>query len=294
MLSSRIKKLISQIPVLSRAYFYLNRNRNNRKQIDALLNLVNEGRIVVLHPYTGLTSDIELIREIALEVTKDYLDVYGSVQINEIGLAANKFPANAVLLRQPLALIRLPATHDEYLKLVGDKTRNMIRKADRYGYEIKEFVWNDYLQDIFEINTSKEIRSSGAMHGWYTKPVQERNHGIWEQNYRKYYGAFKDGKLRAYLNLVLCGDHAFFKHFIGNADHLNKGVMNSLISWAVERYVGHPRIQWFKYGTLPDGAVGSVYSFRKHAGFRGYATFLDLVEPESNVQSLSKINSLIP
>jgi hypothetical protein len=294
MIRSRIKKLILQLPVLSRAYSYLNRNRNYRKQIDVLLNLFNEGRIVVLHPYAGLTSDIELIRNIAQEVTKDYLEVYGSVQINEMGLAANKFPVNAVLLRQPLALIRLPATHDEYLKLVGDKTRNMIRKADRNGYEIREFVWNDYLQDIFEINTSKEIRSSGAMHGWYTKPVQERNHGMGEKNYRKYYGAFKDGKLRAYLNLVLCGDHAFFKHFIGNAEHLNKGVMNSLISWTVKRFVGHPTIQWFKYGALPDGAVGSVYSFRKHAGFRGYATFLDLEEPETDMQLLSKINSLIP
>lgn len=273
-------------PVITKCIQRLKQRRDSRtetkSQTNALSHMIREGRFVLLHPYVGLENNPRVVREIALDVIEDYLKVYGTIPTKDLR-RMTPF-RNATLLRQPLALIKLPTTHEDYLNLVGDKTRNMIRKAERNGYEFNEFVWNDYLDDIYEINTSKTIRAAGVMRGWYTKPVQPRNHSVDEQNYCKYYGAFKDRQLMAYLHLLLCGDHAFFRHFIGHAEHLKDGVMNGLVSQMVKNYIGHPRILWLKYGSLPDGYHGSVYSFRKHAGFRGYATFLDLddeVEPAS-------------
>jgi hypothetical protein len=285
-----IKKLIKNfsLPIIIKCVQHLKQKRASRtqtiRQTNALVRMVREGRFVLLHPYAGLENNPRLIREIALDVIEDYIKVYGAIPTKELRYGIPSY--NATLLRQPLALIKLPPMHEEYLNLVGDKTRNMIRKADRSGYEFKEFIWNDYLYDIHEINTSKTIRSAGAMRGWYTEPVQARNYSAEGQNYRKYYGAFKNGKLLAYLDLVLCGDHAFFRHFIGHAEHLKYGVMNGLVSQTVQKYIGHPRIRWLKYGSLPEGYDGSVYSFRKHAGFRGYATFLDLDDSSNLGQPL--------
>src|SRR5208337_3108174 len=74
-------------------------------------------------------------------------------------------------LAYPLALLRIPSTHGEYLKEIGPKTRNMIRKAEQKGYEFKEFNWNDHLDEIYEINISKDARQSESMRGWYREPV---------------------------------------------------------------------------------------------------------------------------
>lgn len=270
-LSDRVKGFLIQMPGAQG----LNSLRHSVIRIHELSGLIKESRIVVLHPYAEPTKDEARALEIVHEVIKDLLDFYGTARLTKATAAAIKAPAGAVLLYFPLALLRIPASHDEYLASVGPKTRNMIRKAEKQGYEFKEFDWNDHLGEIFEINTSKEVRQAEPMRGWYREPVQPRHHCEEELQYRKYYGAFKNGKLYAYLHLVLCGDFAFFKHFLGHAEHLTNGIMNGLIDFAVKEYIGHPQIRWLKYGELSDES-NSMHSFRKHAGFQGYVTLLDL------------------
>jgi hypothetical protein len=270
-LLDRVKRILIRIPGAQR----LNGIRHTIIRIQELSNLVKEDRIVVLHPCFGLINDETWTHEIVHEIVKDLLDVYGTVRLVRATAAAIDAPTGAVLLYSPLALLRIPSSHDKYLADVGTKTRNMIRKAERQGYEFKEFVWNDHLDEIYEINTSKEVRQSVPMRGWYREPVQPRYPCEEELHYRKYYGAFRDGKLYAYLHVVLCGDFAFFKHFLGHAGHLTYGIMNGLIDFTVQEYIGHPQIRWLKYGELSEES-NSMHSFRRHAGFQGYATFLAL------------------
>ena len=85
----------------------------------------------------------------------------------------------------------------------------------------------------------------------------------------------KEGKLYAYLHAVLCGDFAFFRHFLGHARHLPNGIMYGLVSWTVREYVGNLQIRWLKYGELSK-EPSTMHQFRKTAGYQGYATFLDL------------------
>ena len=113
------------------------------------------------------------------------------------------------------------------------------------------------------------------MRGWYREPVQPRHHTKEEQQYRKYYGAFKDGKLWAYLYIVLCGDFVAVKHILGHAQHLTYGIMNGLISWTVKEYIGNSQIRWLNYWDLVYES-SPLGTFKRHAGFQRYATFLDL------------------
>lgn len=294
-LYTQVKGIIKRIPIANIVYRYLFNIKNiiilNNEKNNEIASLIKDKKTAVLNPYFKMDKNELITYEIVHDVVKDFFDVYKTIRFRKKTTKVIDLPKGAILLHLPLALLKIPSTHEEYLKRVGDKTRNMIRKADKQGYGFKEFVWNDHLDEIFEINTSKEVRQS-AMRGWYRELVKPRYYTIEEQQYRKYYGAFKDGKLYAYLHLVLCGDFAFFRHFIGHAQHLRYGIMNGLISWTVKEYIENSQIRWLKYGTLRK-KPHPLESFRKHAGFEGYATFID-IEDDHELFKFSKNVRLRP
>jgi len=268
---SNMKKMLRRFEIVRMLY----KSIKGRQTISPLLDMIEQNRMVVLKPYFQMKGN-ETDRMIVHETVKDYLDHFGILAVKKTRAEQLSLPKNTVLLHQALALLKLPLSHERYLNTVGAKTRNTIRKAERQAYEFRKFDWNNHLDEIFDINTSKEIRSAGPMHGWYTEPVKPRYHSEEEQRYRKYYGVFKDERLCAYLNLVLCGDFAFFKHCIGHADHLKHGIMNYLLSCTVQEYANHPHIEWLNYEWMSLDRSNSETAFKKHAGFKAYATFLDL------------------
>lgn len=272
---SSIKKTLRSTQLAPLLYRSIRRVVASGEEITHLSQLIEQNQMVVLKPWFQMKRN-ETGRMIVQKTVKDYLDVCRAVWLRKDRADQLAVPPSAVLLRYPLALLAIPSTHEEYLKSVGPKTRNMIRKAEKAGYHFGELNWNDHLDEIFEINTSKEVRSAGEMRGWYREPVQPRYHSNEEQCYQKYYGIFKEGRLWAYLNLVLCGDFAYFKHFLGHADHLKSGIMNYLVSRTVWEYVRHAHVKWLSYGMYPAGSTGSTIDFRRHAGFEGYAAFFDL------------------
>lgn len=271
LLFSNMKGIVKRLPGIQK----VNQIRHYIIRINELSGLIKDNRIAVMHPFHGMKGNEILIRGIVYDVVKDFLNMYGSVRIGRKMATAMACRSGVIMLYAPLALLSIPSSHEEYLERIGYAGRRKIKKAEREGYEFKEFEWNDHLDEIYAINTSKDVRQSEFMRGWYRDPVQPRYHSREEQQYRKYYGAFKDGKLYAYLHAVLCGDFAFFRHILGHAQHLPYGVMYGLVSWTVGEYVGNPQIRWLKYGGLPKKS-STMYQFRKTAGFQGYASFLDV------------------
>ncbi len=265
-----VKAILKQIPGMQNA----NRIRREILRVRELSNLIKENRTVVVHPYTRTGNGEMLIRENVRDLLKEWIDLYGIVRLRKATAATIDSPAGAVLVFMPQALLSIPSAHDEYLQLVGHQTRKAIRLAEKQGYEIREFVWNDHLDEIYAINTSKELRQSEPMRGWYSKPVEPRYHSPEELLYRKYYGAFKDGKLWAYSHLWISGDFGFPIHTIGHAQHLKYGVVNGLLSYVVRECTGNPQIRWLYYGGYQGRS--SLDTFKKHAGFRKYAMLFDL------------------
>jgi hypothetical protein len=160
----------------------------------------------------------------------------------------------------------VPADPQAFLDQAGPKTRNMVRKASRSGYTYGEFSWNDRLGEIHAINTSKARRSGGQMSGWYVKPVERRTLTPDQASRVRVIGGFKDGRLRAYAFLVLCGDFGHVQHCIGHAEDLPSGVMNGLVFAVVEDCIG--RVRSIAFGRGSD--------FKRHNGFDVHAVVLDL------------------
>ena len=212
-----LRKIMIHIPLMHR----LAAVRPRRGEIQELRTLFAEQKVAILKPFLGAedAGAFAVSRDVAL----NYLDVEGTVRMRRS--TARTFTPGTVLLRHPLALLSIPATYDAYLSSVGQKTRNMIRRARKEGFSFHDFAWNDYLDDIYTINTSKAVRSSGVMRGWYNEPVRPRLDPENEMPFRKYVGAFKGSQLCGYLHLVVAGDNVFFRHIIGHADYLPFGIM---------------------------------------------------------------------
>jgi hypothetical protein len=239
--------------------------------MNEMASLIEEGRVVTVNPFALDGENDPSAKRASYDVVCDFISVYGCIA-TELAVEASD-TGQEVLLGYPLFLLEFPKTHHEYLRNVSCKTRNTIRKSVKQGYEFGEFIWNDHLEEIYEVNTSKEIRVGGPMTGWYTKKVEPRP----EQGPGyAYYGAFKDGILRGYAHIVTAGDVAFVRHFMGHGAHLQNGIMNGLISHVVEAHAGATQPRWLKYGTPWSGPSASA--FRRHAGFSEYAVLLDLAE----------------
>lgn len=264
----QVRRILRQIP----CFQSINGIRQKIILISKLSNLIKEDKIVIFPKYSKGGNEVELTRGMVQELVKERLDLYGIVYPRRKTGAKIDAPAGAVFLYSIQALLKIPCSHKEYLDLIAHDTRKMMRRAERQ-YEFKEFVWNDHLDDIYSINTSKDVRQSVPMRGWYREPVQPRFHSKEELQYRKYLGAFKDGKLYAYLLCLVCGDIAILKHIMGHAEHLKYGIMNGLISYAVRECIANSQIRWLEYGTYNKG---SLSEFKRRTGFQQYAMLLDL------------------
>jgi hypothetical protein len=162
------------------------------------------------------------------------------------------------------ALIDLSA---DYQQLIGAKSRNMIRKAERSGYRYGYFVFNDSLDAMHEINTSLPERGGLAMTASYTErsePISTvqpcRHHGTF------YVGGAKDGRLLAYCFLSISGELAIVNRILGHGSALPDGVMNGLVNNLVTVAREHGA-KWLNYLTIESRTEG-LMRFKKNVGFR--------------------------
>jgi hypothetical protein len=188
---------------------------------------------------------------------------------------ADRFGGRISVTKIPLALLTITSTHDDYWQLIGPKGRNMVRKAERSGYSFDLFHWNDRLDDIFTVNTSMTERGGKPMTaGYRERPTSISSEAYCTQHGRRYFGAFKNDTLVAYLVLVFCGHFAIINTILGHGDHLKNGIMNGLIDFMVRHLVHDGQICYVNYLTLRGGRE-TLDSFKKRVGFAEYeAVFL--------------------
>jgi hypothetical protein len=229
--------------------------------VTELVRLAAQRNLVVLHP----KRDDPLAR-----ITLEHFAFYGELDGALVGMPGK------VLIGAPLAILKVPTSHDAFLDLVGPKTRNMIRKAHLAGYTFAPFNWNDRLSEIHAINTSKARRDGAPMRGGYAKPVEPRFHTPTEEEKLRLLGGFRaDGTLCAYAFVILNGDVAFMAHCIGHAQDLAHGVMNALTAEVVRALA--TVVDYIEYGVLNESNANvGVSRFKRHNGFTSHAVILAL------------------
>lgn len=178
----------------------------------------------------------------------------------------------SVLHAKP-AMLRIPSTLDGYLDKIGDKSRNMIRKAQKLGYSYKRVDPEQYLDDIWAIRTSDPVRQGKPIPEYFkVRPTQIFNEQFkngCERHGEQFYGVFLGDKLIAYSTIYFYGQLGQVNHILGHKDHLKEGVMNLLVSELVGDIITHRSwVRAINY-LYPDVAStgGGVGMFKKSIGF---------------------------
>ena len=146
--------------------------------------------------------------------------------------------------------------------------RKRADRAERLGYKARVIKREEYDEDVFEINTSKEYRQGRLM----TRAYRERQHYLPLPDYPcpfhmiETYGVLDGaGTLVAYLWLYRAGELALISNILGHGEHESNDVMYLLFQAAVvdQCLLGG----WFVYNRHDSGTDGLRY-FKEKLGFR--------------------------
>lgn len=171
------------------------------------------------------------------------------------------------------AMLRIPGSVSAYLQSIGDKSRNMIRKAERGGYVYREVDPNNYLDDVLAIRTSDPERQGKAIPEYfknrpesvYDKPLDSQctYHG------EDFYGIFKGDTLVAYATIFFYGELAQVNHILGHKEHLSEGVMNLLVRSLVGSIIEQrPWVKAINYLYRGNDMQNGLAMFKKSTGFQ--------------------------
>jgi hypothetical protein len=174
--------------------------------------------------------------------------------------------------------------------------RQKIRRAEKLGYEFRAFAYNDFLDDVYEINTSMDDRQGKPMSDSYRQkpaPGPEPAAPTCMRHRRDWFGVFKDGKLYAYTNVLQCGEMMLFSKILGHGDAMDDGIMNLLVFQAAKVRQAESGTRYPVYFLHHSGTEGLQF-FKRKMGFAGYTVTWELARPGVQVPDLPKVDRSIP
>lgn len=138
------------------------------------------------------------------------------------------------------------------------------RKAMKLGYRFSTIDRNKYVDDIYEINTSKSERQGKEMSESYQTKTEQ-----YEENPDSaYFGVVNsEGKLVSYLWLNLAGEVAIISTLLGHGDFLNDGIMYYIVAEAIGEALARPQVKYVMYDTY-FGASEGLRKFKEKLGFQ--------------------------
>jgi hypothetical protein len=155
---------------------------------------------------------------------------------------------------------------DEYLQTVKGRNsaEHHARRARSKGYVVAEIDRNDFIDDIYAVNTSVETRQGLPMDADY---LEKKTSYPRAPNF-KHFGALDSaGKLTAYADLGFYGDFASFSRVIGMRN--NDGMMHLLVTEIIGQMIEGATYRYLMYDTY-FGASPGLKAFKEMLGFQPY------------------------
>jgi hypothetical protein len=189
-------------------------------------------------------------------------------------------------------------SHEQYLRSLrkihkGNAVRDM-QKARAAGFFCAPFLYGVWLNDIQDINISKESRQGRQMASSY----QRQAHELGQQSnvivaspvtemgecFRQMLGVFKhepnrnlatvmvNQRLYGYISLIRYKDLAVYSQIIGHGDYLRDGIMYLLHSYVSGRV--WDEVKYIMYGAHTSGTDG-LKMWKKRMRFEPYNVYLE-------------------
>jgi hypothetical protein len=122
---------------------------------------------------------------------------------------------------------------------------------------------NTYVADIHAVNTSAECRQGRRMgercvayRSWFPPQDHARHFGV----------IAPDGKLVAYLDVLISNEVAYVEQLLGHVGHLKAGIMYLLLVDAIRCLMIESACRYFMYDMF-FGARAGLRLFKKRLGF---------------------------
>ena len=147
-----------------------------------------------------------------------------------------------------LAVLHI-TTYEKWWKSLKDKTRNMVRKAQKSGVEVRVAEFNDELvRGIQEIYNETRIRQ-GKRNAHYGKDFEtvKREHVTFVER-SEFIGAFYEGRLIGFVKVTHSKNYSMLMNIVAMISHRDKAPTNALIAKTVEACSSR-NIPYLNYGT---------------------------------------------
>lgn len=179
-----------------------------------------------------------------------------------------KFWSEYIATNKELSVLDISGfrTVEEYVAWCMNPTaRNRWRFANKH-YASDILSRNNYLEDIYEINTSAETRQGKPMREAYKARQEPIDESIKCEQHHSVFIACRPvnntAKCVAYITAQICGELFAVTQIIGHADYLKDGVMLQVFATAVAYAIsiGKKAIVYSKWKDGTDGLRHWKYS----------------------------------
>jgi hypothetical protein len=158
------------------------------------------------------------------------------------------------------------ASPDHYMDSIKGRNsaEHHARKARSRGYVVAEIDKNDFVDELYEINTSLDSRQGRPMDEAYR---QKQARFEPEKNY-KYFGVLNPaGKLTAYGDVGFYGNFVAFNRLLGLRN--NDGAMHLMVTEIICQMIESRTYGYLMYDTF-FGASPGLRTFKTMLGFEPY------------------------
>jgi hypothetical protein len=162
-----------------------------------------------------------------------------------------------------VAIIQTPSNYQDWLKVIGKKTRNMIRKAEKSGIRTEIASPDEKLTDgIWTTYNETPIRQErGFPH--YGMPLETVRKIVFQPNCTFIAAYFQD-EFAGFVQLVHGENITIISQILSLQKHRDKAVNNALIAKVIE-FCATNNFKWIMYGRI--GNHPSLDDFKQSNGF---------------------------
>jgi hypothetical protein len=156
---------------------------------------------------------------------------------------------------------------DAWLDIVGKKTRNMIRRAEKSNVQISVVALTPNLSEsIWKIYNETPFRQGRAF-PHYGESLKSVTDNMAMPQKSTFIGAYHGGELVGFIQIIYGDNIAIISQILSLQKHWDKAPNNALIAKAVEVCAGNGN-HWLMYGRI--GNHPSLDKFKESNGFKKY------------------------
>ena len=166
---------------------------------------------------------------------------------------------------ESLAVLPIKSFDHWWTKQIKGTTRNMVRKSQKMGVQIREAVFDDeFVQGMVDIFNETPVRQ-GFRFWHYGKTFDTVKREFSRFLFREdVIGAYYQNELVGFAMVANAGRYGVIGQFIGKMKHRDKAANNALMAKAVE-VCEKRRLPYLVYTTWRET---SLVDFKKHSGFQ--------------------------